>query len=237
LKRVLVPLLILLIGGVIVYAVVNAPGHLKQVELLVVEKHGNWKDQIGQYVVSLVQPGESVSPALIEELSEKLSSLPWVEREEITVKGDRLTIKIWETKPLFYLSFNGSPYLIGDNDFVLEKSRKPSGNLPIYYYKGRSSPFTMEKGFLKLKKTVKMEIKLVNNRIKELTLQGEPPQIILSDAFISLTFKKGRVIVYLGAEEVSWDNFTDFLSKAGKLKPGVYDFRFYDMLTRGRKER
>ena len=229
----LVPLTVL---AIVIYGIVTAPGHLRQVELVVVEKHGNWKDEISQYVVSLVQPGESVSPQLVEELQERLNSLPWVERARVKVTGDRMTVKIWETLPSFYLAFKGSLYLIGRNGFVLEKSRKFEQDLPIYYYNGGSSPFTMEKGFLKLRKTVKMEIKLVNNRIKELTLKGEPPQIILGDSYVSLIFRKGRVIVYLGAEERSWDNYERFVSMAGSLKPGVYDFRFYDMLIRGRKE-
>ncbi len=229
-------LLFLFSVGFAVYALMTAPGRLKQVELVVVEKHGNWRDQIDQYIVSLVQPGESVSPLLVEELKERLSSLPWVKREEIEVRGDKLTIKIWETPPAFYLYFNGNFYLIGDNDFVLERGQKKEKNLPIYYYSGKNSPFTMERGFLKLRKTVKMEIKLVKTRIKELTLQGEAPQVILSDAFVSLIFKRGRIIVYLGAEENSWSNFLSFLSKARRLEPGVYDFRFYDILTRRRKK-
>lgn len=234
-KRFVVFVFLFLFVGFVVYGVLNAPGHLKEVEIIVVEKHGNWKEQISQYVVSLIQPGESISSALIEKLSDKLDSLPWVSRKEILIKGNKLTIKVWETIPTFYLFFNRNYYLIGDNDFVLEKSSRAIRSLPVYYYKGAESPFVTDRGFLKIRKTVKMEIKLANNRIKELTLKGEPPQIILSDNFITLIFRKGRIIVYLGTETTSWDNYKKFVSLAGFLKPGIYDFRFYDMLTRGRK--
>ena len=217
----------------VLYTVKTAPGKLGQVELVMVKKYGNWKDQISQSVVSAVRPGQSISPELLKELKAKIEQLPWVERAELSAKGSKLTVKIWEVAPRFYVAFNGNYYLIGDNDFVLSKEKNRTLSLPVYYYRGKTSPFSSEKGFLKLKKTVKMEIKLANNRIKELSLAGEPPQIILTDTYATLVFKRGKVIVYLSSEEYTWEKYQEFVSRAKSLKPGVYDFRFYDMLVRG----
>jgi len=234
-KRVLILLFFLFgLAGLVFYGVKTAPSKLGQVELLVVEKHGSWKDQISQFVVSVVKPGESISPQLLKELQARIEELPWVKRAELSAKGSKLTVRIWETAPQFYVAFNGDYYLVGDNDFVLSKGKNRTLSLPVYYYEGKTSPFTVEKGFLKLKKTVKMEIKLANNRIKELSLAGEPPQVILTDAYATLVFKRGKVIVYLGSEENAWEKYQEFVSKAKSLKPGVYDFRFYDMLITGR---
>jgi len=236
-KKILI-LLVLLLGlaGFIFYTVKNAPSRLSQVELLVVEKHGNWKDQISQFIVSIVKPGESITLDLLLDLKRQIEELPWVKRAELTAEGSKLTIQIWETSPEFYIAFGGYYYLIGENDFVLAKGKNRTRPLQVYYYRGKTSPFTVEKGFLKLKKTVKMEIKLANNRIKELSLVGEPPQVILTDTYATLVFKRGKVIVYLSSEENSWEKYQTFVSKAGSLKPGVYDFRFYDMLIAGRKK-
>jgi cell division septal protein FtsQ len=234
-KRLLILLFLLVaLAAFVFYTVKTAPSRLSQVELQVVERHGNWKDRISQFVVSVVRPGQSISPELLEELKGRIEELPWVKRAELSAKGSKLTVKIWEATPRFYVAFNGDYYLIGNNDFVLSKEKRPALPLTVYYYRGKTSPFTVEKGFLKLKKTVKMEIKLANNRIKELSLAGEPPQVILTDTYVTLVFRRGKVIVHLGSEENAWEKYQDFVSRSGNLRPGVYDFRFYDMLITGR---
>jgi len=218
---------------VVVYGVATAPSKLSQVEIVVSGGKGLWKKQISQFVVSVVRPGQSISPDAISSLEESIEALPWVKEAEVVARGDKLIVKVKEAVPEFYVVFNGNFYLVGSGDFVLEKGKKRSFNLPVYYYKGKTSPFTIDKGFLKLKKTVKMEIKLVNKRIKELRLNGEPPQVTLTDAFVALAFKRGKVVVFLSPEERSWVRYQQLLSKAGTLKPGVYDFRFYDMVVWG----
>jgi len=222
--------------GFIFYTISTAPSKLSQVELIVAEKHGNWKDKISQFVVSIVTPGQEITPQLIDSIREQIEELPWVKRAQVGAKGDKLIVRIWESSPLFYIAFNGEFYLVGDNDFILSKGKRRSEPLPVYYYRGKNPPFSVEKGFLKLKKTVKMEIKLANNRIKELSWAKEPPQVILSDAYVTLVFKRGKVIIHLGAERNSWDRCQEFTSRAGSVKPGVYDFRFFDMMVKGRNE-
>ncbi|WP_457681740.1 hypothetical protein [Thermovibrio sp.] len=215
------------------YLVLRTPKTLKEIDVVVVEKHGNWKAQISQHLLATVRPGAELSPLLVEEVKRELSNLPWIRKSSVNLEGGVLKVKIWEEPPSYSLYYKGSYYLVGENGFVLSKESSPPPNLPVYYYRDKDFPFTLKDGFLKVGKTVKMEIKLANNRIKELFLNGEPPQVFLGGGYTTLIFKKSRVLVYLSPEEKSWENFENFLSEASYLKPGVYDFRFYDMLVKG----
>jgi hypothetical protein len=54
---------------------------------------------------------------------------------------------------------------------------------------------------------------------------------------VNLIFKKQKVIVYLDNSENAWSNFAKFDRLVSELPAGVYDFRFFDMLVRGRNEK
>ena len=216
--------------GFFLYGMVSAPSKLNQVEFVVVEKSGSWKEEISKYVLSYVRLGQDLTPEFVSALKSEIESLPWVNRCELSVKGGTLTVKIWEARPEFILLFGKKSYLIGENGFVLkEGSTIPSG-YPIFFYRGKSSPFTVVNGFLKIKKSVKMELRLIKSKLNEIKLKGRKPEISLLDCGVQLAFKRPPVLVYLGIGEInSWRRFEE-LSQKDFLKPGVYDFRFEQML-------
>ena len=232
-RKLLLLFLILSAPLLVVYGVLVAPGKLNQVDIQVVEGRGDWKSQISKYVVTMVQPGQLVTPSFADELERRINSLPWVREAEVEVKGGRLTIKVKEASPSFYLIFDKNVYLIGENDFVLEIGKKRF-SLPTYYYCGESTPFSVEEGFLKLKFPVKMEVELLKSRLRELNLGGESPQAVLSETPVILAYRGKGVIVYLSPEKKSWEQFEEFKRRAKALNPGIYDFRYYDILVRGR---
>ncbi len=220
--------------GALAFTLLKSPANLKEVKVTVVEKHGNWRGRIVQYLLTLVSPGESITPEKERELEKELLSLPWISKVQVKSEAHKLLVKIWEEKPSFYLVFKGVPYVIGENDFVLDKGFKfPS--LPVYYYVGNNSPFSQEKGFLKVNKLVKMKIELAEREKRGLEVGNEKPKISITGTGFILTYKKGKVAVYLGNNPKLWENFRTFLKEAGKPLPGIYDFRFYDMLIRGGK--
>jgi hypothetical protein len=224
------------LGSFTLYAIVTTPTKLKRVELIVKEKHGNWKVNIGEFVFSLFQSGQTVTPQLIEELKEEISELPWVEKCKVEAKGSEIKIEVWETKPALYLFYNGQTYTIGDNDFVLgAEPGVARDKKPLFFFSGKESPFTVENGFLKLKKTVKMEIKLAEEKVKRLEGTGEPPKVLFTDTGVVLALGGSKVLVYLSPDADSWNNFEEFRKAAGHLSPNVYDFRFHDMLIKGRQ--
>ncbi len=225
---------LLIFLGTSAFFILNSPSKLKEVEVLVVEKHGNWKGKIAQYLLSFVSPGESITPELEDELKKELLSLPWIYKVQLKFDADKLVVKVWEESPSFYLVFNGIPYVVGENGFVLDKGFKfPS--LPTYYYVGNISPFSQENGFLKINKLVKMKINLAEREKRGLEVGEEKPKISITDTGFVLTYRKSKVVVYLGNNPKLWGNFRTFLKKVGKPLPGIYDFRFYDMLVRGGK--
>ncbi len=231
-------LLGLLIGiaGFVLYGVYTAPSRLNQIEFVVVEKKGLWKADISQYVLSYVQMGQDLTPRFLSNLKNTVKSLPWVKKCDIEVKGGKLTVKIWETSPRLVLIFDRDSYLIGNNWFVLQKGVKTTKNYPIFFYRGKTSPFTVINGFLKLKRSVKMELELLNSKLNEIELNGKKPEVSLLSSGVQLAFRNPPVLVFLGIGGSGWDRFRE-LSKKGFFKPGIYDFRFEQMVViRGRQE-
>ena len=220
--------------GALAFTLLKSPANLKEVKVIVVEKHGHWKGKIAQCLLTFISPGESITPEKENELERELLSLPWISKVQVESEADKLLVKVWEERPSFYLVFNGVPYVIGENDFVLDRGFKFS-SLPVYYYVGNNSPFSQEKGFLKINKLVKMKIKLAEREKKGLEVGDEKPVISITDTSFILTYKGAKVVVYLGNSPGLWNNFRSFLEDVGKPLPGIYDFRFYDMLVRGGK--
>ena len=233
-------LVFLLVGltAFFLYGIATAPSRLKQVEFVVVEKSGPWKANISQYVLSYVRLGQDLTPEFLSTLKEQIESLPWVSRCELGVEGDTLIIKIWETHPSYILFFDKKSYLIGENGFVLEQDSKVCNGCPVFFYRGKNSPFTAVNGFLKVKKSVKMELELLNSKLKEIKLNGKEPQVSLLDCGVQLAFKSPPVLTYFGVGSSEGWGYFEELSKNSFLKPGVYDFRFEEMLViKGRKEK
>lgn len=232
-------LLGLLIGiaGFVLYGIYTAPSKLNQIEFVVVEKKGPWKADISQYVLSYVQMGQDLTPRFLSNLRNTVKSLPWVKKCDIEIKGGKLTVKIWETSPRLVLIFDRDSYLIGNNWFVLQKGVKTTGSYPIFFYRGKTSPFTVVNGFLKLKRSVKMELELLNSKLNEIELKGKKPEVSLLDSGVQLAFKNPPLLVYLGIGGSGWKQFEE-LSKENFFKPGIYDFRFEQMLViKGRQEK
>ena len=224
------------IAGFVLYGVYTAPSKLNQIEFVVVEKKGPWKADISQYVLSYVHLGQDLTPDFLSSLRNTVESLPWVEKCELEVKGGKLTVKIWEAKPESVLIFDRESYLIGKDGFVLQKGLNYPKKYPIFFYKGETSPFTVVNGFLKLRKSVKMEMELLSSKLKEIELNGKKPEVSLLSSGVQLAFRNPPVLVFLGIGGSGWDRFRE-LSKKGFFKPGVYDFRFEQMVViRGRQE-
>ena len=236
-KRKWLLLAVLIVTGLgLLYSVLVAPSKLSQVQFVVVEKGGAWKSDISRYVLSYVHLGQDLTPEFLADLRKKIESLPWVRRCSIDVKGGKLIVKIWEVHPKFVLIFNRESYLVGENDFVLKKGVEKIESYPVYFYRGKSSPFTVENGFLRLKKSVKMKLSLLALELRELNLKGKKPQISLLDSGVQLAFESPPLLVFLGIGGDAWNRFDRFF-KGGFLKPGVYDFRFEQMLViKGRQE-
>ncbi len=233
-RKFLAFIFLLIFLGASAFFILKSPSNLKEVKLLIVEKYGDWKGNITQYLLTVVSPGVSITPELEEELKKRLLSLPWVHRVQLKPEADKLVVKVWEERPSFYLVFGGVPYVVGENWFILDKGFKfPS--LPTYYYVGNTSPFSLENGFLRINKLVKMKINLAEREKRGLEVGEERPKISITDTGFILTYRKNKVVVYLGNNPKLWGNFRTFLKEVGKPLPGIYDFRFYDMLVRGGK--
>ena len=214
----------------------TAPQVVDRVEIEVEGGTARWKSEVSQYILTMVKPGESVDMEEMKYLREKLESLPWVKRCELSLSSGALTVKLLEAKPSFALFFGGHTYLLNSEGYVLEKVEGTAKFSPTYYYKGKTSPFVIDRGFVKIKNMLKTEIELVNRRLRTSLTSSEKPEIALTDTGAGLIFKDSKVIVHLDNGENAWNNFMGFKKLMGHLQPGVYDFRFYDMLVRGRNE-
>ena len=227
----------LCVAAVALYGVFTAPAKLEKLSFVVVEGKEPWEANISQYVLSYVRMGQDLTPDFLTALKRDVESLPWVSRCKLEVKGTALTIKVWETKPSFVLVFGKKNYLIGENGYVLEEGERLAGGYPSFFYRGRMSPFVVEGGFLRVRKSVKMEIGLVESKLREINVEGLKPEISLLDSGVQVMFKKPPVLVYLGIDADSWNEF-EKLEKEKFLKPGVYDFRFAQLLlVKGRQEK
>ena len=226
-----------ILGTTVVYGIVTAPSKLSQVEFVVLEKTGPWKVDISQYVLSYVHVGQDLTPEFLSNLKEEIEALPWVKKCDLDVKGGKLIVKIWETRPEFILISDKETYLIGENGFVLKKGIRKKSGYPVFFYRGKSSPFTVINGFLMLKKSVKMELNLLSSKLSEIELEGRKPEISLLDSGVQLAFRSPPVLIYLGIGGDAWEQFNK-LSKENFFKPGVYDFRFEQMMViKGRQEK
>jgi hypothetical protein len=235
-KPIILFLLITAIVGTIVYGFTTAPQKIKQVKLEIAEGSGIWKSQISQQIFPLIKPGERIDPEELEYLEETINSLPWVKSCKIALRSRKLTVRVVESKPSFGIFFAGNTYIIGEDGFVLDKKSGIYPIDPLYYYKGKISPFTMENGFIKLKNIIEMEISLVKERLKSLKIGKLKPEITITDTGINLIFPETKTIVYLDNSGNSWNNFLKFDKLAKGLIPGVYDFRFSNLLIRGRNQ-
>jgi len=197
---------------------------------LVVRDGGEWEREVLKSLLSYAEGREELYP---EEVKRFAQSLPWVKRARVKQSTNRLIVEIEEVRPAYYLVVSGKFYLVGENGMVLAQEERAFRELPVYYYEGKSLPFIADGPFLKVQKTVKMELELVGEKLKKLKSEGENPQIVMSDAFITLVFREKKAIVRLSLEERGWDNFFHFFRLTGGIIPGLYDFRFYDMLIRG----
>jgi len=216
------------------YLLLNAPSKLENVSFIIVKKTGPWKEKIVQNALLFLRPGLDISPEIVDEVEKKLSSLPWVEKCRVSVKGGNLSVEIWEEPVAYGLSFEGKTYLIGKNGFVLSDELDRNFNGEIFSYRGKTSPFFSENGFLRVKNSVKIEINLVKSKLKELKLDRGNFHIILQDVGVALSLKRPPSLIYLGYEGSSWERFLSLLRR-GFLKPGIYDLRYSDMLIlRGR---
>jgi hypothetical protein len=227
----------LVLLGVAVYGYVTAPQTVKQIELEVEKETGNWKPKISQLVFTLVKPGEKVELEELEYLKEKLESFPWIDKCSVSLVNGVLRIKIREATPAFAIFFAGNTYIMSSKGFVLDKISGFTNFSPLYYYKGKISPFTIDGEFVKIKGIIRTEIELAERRLKTFGKFGEKPEVILTDTGVNLIFKKQKVIVYLDNGENAWSNFAKFDKLIGRLPAGVYDFRFFDMLVRGRNKK
>lgn len=226
----------LCVTAVALYGVFTAPAKLEKLSV-VVEGKGSWKADISQYVLSYVHMGQDLTPETLAALEKDVESLPWVSKCKLEVKGTTLIIRVWETKPSFILVFGKKNYLIGENGYILGEEERLAGGYPNFFYRGKLSPFIVEGGFLRIRKSVKMEIDLVESRLREINVKGLKPVISLLDSGVQVMFKKPPVLVYLGIDGDSWSEF-ERLERGKFLKPGVYDFRFAQLLlVKGRQER
>ncbi|RUM43413.1 MAG: hypothetical protein DSY35_03590, partial [Desulfurobacterium sp.] len=180
-KKLVLALSLLLIVGVAVYGYVTAPQTVEQVELEVERETGNWKPEISRFIFTLVKPGERVELEELEYLKEKLEELPWVDKCSVSLLKGVLRIKVWETTPAFAIFFGGSTYILNKDGFVLDKVAGFKNFSPIYYYKGKTSPFTLDGEFVKIKRIIRTEIELVKERLKTFKSFRERPEIILTD--------------------------------------------------------
>ncbi len=235
-KRRAVLVFVLFLACFTAYVVINAPGKLQNVEIKFNNIPPEWKPYISQHIFSVVKLGEEVNPQEIKYLKSVLSSLPWVKSCEVSFKRNTLKINLKGTEPSYFLITKGNRYLIGKNDFVLEKSGKTfKGKVPVFYYYGKVSPFTLSGEFVKIKPIIKEEIKLLESRLEEAKIKGETPQIAITDVGVILVYRKNKLTVYLDNSENSWNNFRRFTSEAPNLSAGTYDFRFHDLLVEGRR--
>jgi hypothetical protein len=94
----------------------------------------------------------------------------------------------------------------------------------------------MENGFIKVKNIIEAEISLAKERLKSLEIEKLKPEITITDIGIDLIFPETRTIVYLDNSGNSWSNFIKFDKLANGLVSGIYDFRFSNLLIRGRSQ-
>ena len=233
-KRVVFGFFLLIIVGIALYGYITAPQTVEQVELEIEKETGNWKSEISQFVFTLVKPGERIELEELDYLREKLESLPWIDRCSVLLFNGVLKVKVWETSPAFAVFFAGNTYILNKEGFVLDKISGLKNFSPIYYYKGKTSPFTFDREFVRIKNIIRTEIALVKERLGAFKGSQEKPEIVLTDTGVNLIFKKQKVIVYLDNSENSWSNFAKFDRLVSELPAGIYDFRFFDMLVRGR---
>lgn len=222
--------------GIAIYGFLTAPQKIEQVKLEIPNGNGIWEPQISQQIFSLVKPGDRIDPEEFEYLKETLNNLPWIKRCKLAIKNGTLIVRVIEPKPFMGIFFAGKTYLIVKNGFVLAKQSRIYPINPLYYYKGKTSPFTVKNGFIRLKRTVEMEISFTRDRINRLKIKQLKPEITITDIGVNLVFPKSRTIVYLDNTENSWNNFIKYDTLAKGLIPGIYDFRFSNLLVRGRTQ-
>ncbi|MEO2068410.1 MAG: hypothetical protein ABGX27_02750 [Desulfurobacteriaceae bacterium] len=235
-KKLIFLVIVLFLVGISIYGFLTAPQKVEKIKLEIENGNGTWELQISQYVFPLVRPGETVDIEELEYLKRTIDSLPWVKDNKIFFNAGTLIIKVKEEKVAFSLFYNGYTYFLNDEGFVLDKKEGFVPQKPIYYYKGKSSPFVLVNSFFKLKNLIKMEISLLEERLKETKIYLLNPEIILTDIGINLVFPKTKTIIYLDNSGNSWNNFLRFDRIAKGLIPGIYDFRFSNLLIRGRNQ-
>ena len=235
-KLLFTALLVAAVAGIVVGGLLEAPRQFKDLELKVEGRSPEWKKDVSQFIFTLVQPGEEINEGKLKFVESQIKKLPWVETCEVSFSGTVLKVKVTQRKPVLAILYKRNYYLIGKNGFVLSTQRAKPENLPVYFYKGNSSPFTIRNGFLKMKNTISFEIALLKNRLPGLKVAGEKPEAVLTDVGITLAFKKSKLIVYLDGSEKSWQELLKLKEKMGRLSPGIYDLRYNGMVVRGRKE-
>ncbi len=238
--RKLLPGLVLAVSvitaGIAIIGVLSAPPKVNKIELQVIGSSENWKENISQYVFSLITPGEELDSEKLNFLVKEINKLPWVSKCNVSTFGNILRIEVKEAKPVFGIFYKGTTYLIGSNGYVLTRAQGKSNIHPIYYYNGKTSPFTSKGEFIRIKNIIKLEIELIKDKLTNLETLGEKPEIILTDIGITLVFRKSKVIVYLDSSSEAWKNFTKLKKEMGKLPAGIYDLRYNGMVIRGRRE-
>ena len=222
--------------GFITYGFLTAPQKVDSLKLEMEGRDNRWESKISKYIVDMTTPGETMDVEELEYLKSFIRSLPWVNNAEIFIKSGTLIVKVKEEKIAFSLFYNGYTYLLSKEGFVLDEKKGPVSQEPIYYYKGKISPFILEEGFLRLKNLVKMEISLLRNRLKDSEIFKLNPEITLTDVGIVLVFPKTKTIIYIDNTGSSWNNFLNFVKIAGGIVPGVYDFSFSNLLIRRRNQ-
>lgn len=218
------------------FTLTRAPSKLENVNFLIKNEKSLWKEKILQAVLPMVKSGTDLSPQFTESLRKNINSLPWVKKCEVKAIGNILTIEIWEERASFYLTFNKKIYTIGKNGCVLETTSHPRLKIPIFFFKGKISPFLTENSCLKLKNSVRILTELLRNRLKEIELEGYKPEITLLDTGVQLAFHTPPFLVYLGMEKDEWEKFIQLLKERKLFKPGIYDFRYSQLLLiKGRR--
>ncbi len=233
-KRVALFITLLLFVVFTTYGLLKAPQKVGQVELVVEGGKGKWKEKISERVLSLIIPDQTVDPETIKEWESIIKELPWVRECKVSASGSKITVKVKEEVPSFSICYKNRCFLLGENGFVLDELKSKPNSIPVYYYKGKTPPFRLENGFLKLKNLVKIELELLRGRLVE-SGYSEHPEIILTDEGTMLVFRKKKMVVFLGIDSNAWRNFKHYSELVKKPHPGLYDFRYNDALIVGRK--
>ncbi len=236
-KRLLLGLIVglsVVIAGI--FSVLSTPQKVSRIEFKIYGDSEHWKEKISQYVFSLVSPGEEMTPEKLEILKEQICKLPWIKNCKLSTFGNVLKIEIEEEKPKFAIFYKGKTFLIGKKGFVLSRVDGKTKLSPLYYYRGKIPPFTAAGEFLRVKNTIKLEIELLKERLPQVCIDKEKPEVILTDVGVVLVFRKHKVIAYLSSNPQSWKNFVELKRKLQKIPAGTYDLRYNGMLIRGRRE-